>query len=134
MVGTRFVEIGRVVYINYGPDLGKLAVIVDIVDYNRAIVDGPSTGVARQQLPLKRASLTEFVIPLKRNQTSKSVAKAFAEASIAEKWAETNTGKTQAARLRKASLTDFERFKVMLAQQKKSLLVRQELRKLKKTK
>jgi large subunit ribosomal protein L14e len=134
MVGTRFVEIGRVVYINYGPDLGKLAVIVDIVDYNRVIVDGPTTGVARQQLPLKRASLTEFVLAVKRNQTSKNVAKAFQTEKIAERWAETSTGKTQASRLRKAGLTDFERFKLMVTQQKKSLLIRQELRKLKKTK
>jgi large subunit ribosomal protein L14e len=134
MVGTRFVEIGRVVYINYGPDQGKLAVVVDIVDYNRVIVDGPTTGVARQQLPLKRASLTEFVLGVRRNQTSKNIAKAFETEKIAERWAETSTGKTQASRLRKAGLTDFERFKLMVTQQKKSLLIRQELRKLKKTK
>lgn len=134
MVGTRFVEIGRVVFINYGPDTGKLAVIVDVVDYNRVIVDGPSTGVARQQLPLKRASLTEFVLPIKRNQTGKNIAAAYASEKIDEKWAQTSTGKTLASRLRKASLTDFERFKLMVTQKKKSLLIRQELRKLKKSK
>ncbi|KAF9405525.1 hypothetical protein BGZ94_003488, partial [Podila epigama] len=31
----RVVEIGRVVMINYGPDAGKLAVIVDVIDHNR---------------------------------------------------------------------------------------------------
>lgn len=31
----RFVEIGRVAYISYGPDAGKLAVIVDVIDQNR---------------------------------------------------------------------------------------------------
>lgn len=134
MVGTRFVEIGRVVFINFGPDTGKLAVIVDVVDYNRVIVDGPSTGVSRQQLPLKRASLTEFVLPIKRNQTGKNIAAAYATAKIDEKWAETSTGKTLASRLRKANLTDFERFKLMVTQKKKSLLIRQELRKLKKSK
>mmetsp|Transcript_10736 Transcript_10736/g.20943 ORF Transcript_10736/g.20943 Transcript_10736/m.20943 type:complete len:135 (+) Transcript_10736:4523-4927(+) len=134
MVGTRFVEIGRVVFINYGPDTGKLAVIVDVVDYNRVIVDGPTTGVARQQLPLKRASLTEFVLPIKRNQTSKNVAKVYNDEKIDEKWASTHVGKQQASRLRKAELTDFERFKLMVTQKKKSLLIRQELRKLKKSK
>jgi large subunit ribosomal protein L14e len=34
-VFTRFVEVGRVVLINYGPDYGKLATIVDIVDGKR---------------------------------------------------------------------------------------------------
>lgn len=31
----RFVEVGRVAYISYGPDAGKLAVIVDVIDQNR---------------------------------------------------------------------------------------------------
>jgi hypothetical protein len=32
---SRFVQLGRVVLINYGPDAGKLATIIDIVDQNR---------------------------------------------------------------------------------------------------
>jgi len=32
---TRFVEIGRVVLVNYGPDAGKLATIIDVVDNNK---------------------------------------------------------------------------------------------------
>lgn len=32
---TRFVEVGRVVLINYGPDNGKLATIIDVVDQNK---------------------------------------------------------------------------------------------------
>lgn len=32
---TRFVEVGRVVLINFGPDAGKLATIIDIVDGKR---------------------------------------------------------------------------------------------------
>ena len=39
---TRFVEIGRVVLINYGEDAGKLGTIVDVVDNGRALVDGPT--------------------------------------------------------------------------------------------
>jgi len=34
-VFTRFVEVGRVVLINYGPDNGKLATIIDVVDAKR---------------------------------------------------------------------------------------------------
>ncbi len=51
----RFVEVGRVALINYGPDEGKLAVIIDIVDQNKCLVDGPSSGVARQVIPYKRS-------------------------------------------------------------------------------
>ena len=32
---TRFVEIGRVAMVNYGPEHGKLVVISDVVDQNR---------------------------------------------------------------------------------------------------
>ena len=32
MVFTRFVEVGRVCLINYGPDAGKLCTIIDFVD------------------------------------------------------------------------------------------------------
>ena len=32
---TRFVEVGRVVLINFGPDAGKLATVLDVVDAKR---------------------------------------------------------------------------------------------------
>ncbi|PQQ17246.1 putative 60S ribosomal protein L14 [Prunus yedoensis var. nudiflora] len=34
----RYVEIGRVALVNYGEDYGKLVVIVDVLDQNRALV------------------------------------------------------------------------------------------------
>jgi hypothetical protein len=46
----RYVEIGRVALINYGPEAGQLTTIVDIIDQNRV---GPttSTGQARAAVP-----------------------------------------------------------------------------------
>ena len=32
---TRFVEIGRIAYVAFGPDVGKLVAIVDVIDQNR---------------------------------------------------------------------------------------------------
>jgi large subunit ribosomal protein L14e len=37
-VFERFVEVGRVVLINYGPDVGKVATIIDIVDSKRVTI------------------------------------------------------------------------------------------------
>ena len=74
---VRLVEIGRVIYIRYGEDTGKLAVIVDVIDDKRALIDGPTTGVIRQQLPFTRMQLTEFVLPLKRNAKTANVGKVF---------------------------------------------------------
>ena len=116
-------------YINYGPDQGRLCVVVDVLNNRRALVDGPSTGVPRQQIPFARLSLTEFVIPLKRNQKSSNVAKIFDSEGIQQKWEESTAGKRQFARLRRAELTDFDRFKLMVNKKKKSQLVKQELEK-----
>ena len=59
MVFNRFVEVGRVVYINYGPETGKLATIIDIVDSNKCLIEGPAdiTGVQRQVISFSRISI-----------------------------------------------------------------------------
>lgn len=76
---TRFVEVGRVCLVNYGPDHGRLCVIVDVVDGNKALVDGPRavTGVARQIMPFKRLSLTDLKCNIKVNAGDKEVAQAL---------------------------------------------------------
>jgi hypothetical protein len=67
----RYVELGRVCLINYGDEAGKLATIVDVIDNNRVLVDGPETGVKRQQINLKRIQLTDIKIPAKLNCSQK---------------------------------------------------------------
>lgn len=34
----RFVEVGRVAYVSFGPHAGKLVAIVDVIDQNRVSV------------------------------------------------------------------------------------------------
>ena len=70
---------GRVVEINYGPQAGSLAVIVDLVDQSRALIDGPAiyTGVERQTIPYRQLSLTEILLPIQRSVRSSTLAKAF---------------------------------------------------------
>ena len=47
----KFVEIGRVAVLNgEGPNKGKIAAIVNVIDQNRVLVDGPTSGVLRQVL------------------------------------------------------------------------------------
>merc|ERR1711865_136740 len=92
----RQVEIGRVALVNYGELAGKLFVIVDVLDVNRVLVDAP--GITRGIFPLKRLSLTDFVLEIGRA--------------------------TQKAR---ADLTDFDRYKVMVARVKRSGVVKREM-------
>merc|ERR1711879_90007 len=59
-VFDKFVEVGRLVYINQGKFQGKVAVIIDIVDANRVLVNGPTTDVPRHVINLKRVNLTDY--------------------------------------------------------------------------
>ena len=58
-----FVQPGRVAYVNFGKDLGKVVVIVDVADATRVLVDGPTTAFPRVLYPLKRLTLTGLRVP-----------------------------------------------------------------------
>ena len=57
-----FIQPGRVAYVNYGKDFGKVCVIVDIADSNRVLVDGPTTGFPRTLYPVRRLTLTNLKV------------------------------------------------------------------------
>merc|ERR1712063_17018 len=96
--------------VNYGPYAGKLCVILDVVDNNRALVDGPLsiTGVPRQQINFKRLVLTKFTIDINRAVREKGLKKAFTEANILEKWNQTGWAKKIARRNARENLNDFK--------------------------
>ena len=119
---TRFVEIGRVCLINYGPDAGKLCTIVDVIDNNRVLVDGPEpiTGVHRHALNIKRMQLTDFVIPAKLNASQKTLKGLWASEGIQSKWEATSQAKKRSARALRATANDYERFQIQLAKKERS--------------
>eukprot|EP00343_Euplotes_focardii_P008723 CAMPEP_0205826090 /NCGR_PEP_ID=MMETSP0206-20130828/27614_1 /ASSEMBLY_ACC=CAM_ASM_000279 /TAXON_ID=36767 /ORGANISM="Euplotes focardii, Strain TN1" /LENGTH=137 /DNA_ID=CAMNT_0053125739 /DNA_START=37 /DNA_END=450 /DNA_ORIENTATION=+ len=129
----RYVEIGRVCLVNYGPDKGKLCVIVDVVDGNRAYVDGPvcCTGVSRQIINFKRLALTDFTVSISRGARLSTLRKAFSEAKIEEKWAATAWAKKLEAKKARDNTSDFERFQIMKAKKHRSALVKAAAKKLK---
>ncbi|EGR27465.1 ribosomal protein, putative [Ichthyophthirius multifiliis] len=113
IVFNKFVQVGRVVYINFGSDKGKLAVIVDIVNQNRVLVDGDN--VKRQVIPIKRVNLTKFhITDVKLHQRTTVLRKKIQKFDLNKKYAETAFAKRQAVKAKRASLTDFDRFKVMV--------------------
>ncbi|CAD5206320.1 unnamed protein product [Bursaphelenchus okinawaensis] len=129
---NKYVELGRVVFIAKGKDQGKLAVIVDVVDGNKALLDGPSSGVVRGVRNFKDLHLTKFRVPVRVGQRTKGVKAAFDEANINEKWAETNWAQKLQKRQVRAGLNDFERFKVSRVKQLRNRAIRLELGKLRK--
>ena len=129
---TKFVEIGRAVYINYGKDQGKLAVILDVLNEKRVLIEGPSSGVERQVIPIRRLTLTKFNVPVLKNQRSGLVRKAIEKSKLVENWGKTGAAKKLVQKARRASLTDFERFKAMLLKKRLNKTVFARSRKLKK--
>ncbi|XAR58654.1 hypothetical protein NMG60_11014135 [Bertholletia excelsa] len=126
----RYVEIGRVALVNYGKDYGRLVVIVDVIDQNRALVDAPD--MVRTQMNFKRLSLTDITIDIKRIPKKKTLIAAMEAADVKNKWENSSWGRKFIVQKRRAALNDFDRFKLMLAKIKRAGLVRQELAKLKK--
>merc|ERR1712244_66089 len=123
MVFERFVEVGRVAYIAYGPEKGKLAVIIDVIDQNRVLVDGPCSGILRKDMNIKALHLTPFTVKIGHSARTGTVRKAWEAAEVTKKWQETTWAKKIAARERRAELTDFERFKLMKAKQARNRLI-----------
>jgi len=130
----RYVEIGRIVLVNYGPDYGKLATIIDILDENRALVDGPIalTGVRRQIINFKRVALTDLKVNIPRSIRSHGLAAALQKGELLKKWSQTAWAKKLQQRKARANLTDFDRFKVMTLRKKRGALLRKEFLKVKK--
>jgi len=127
---AKFVEVGRVVLLKKGPHAGKTATIVEIIDHNRALIDGPTTGVPRQSFPYRHVSLTSFVVPGLPRAAGTAIVKKYVEkAGVDEKWAATSWAKKRALVERRKKLTDFERFTVMLEKRKRRETVRKSLAK-----
>ena len=118
----RFVELGRIALVTYGEEAGKLCTIVDVIDSNRVLVDGPETltGVKRQAINLKRIQLTNIKIPAKLNASQKTLKGLWASEGVESQWKSTNQFKKRSARALRATTTDFDRFKILIAKKERS--------------
>ena len=122
MVFRRFIEIGRVIIVNYGPLSGKLAVIVDILTTTKILIQGLKGGIKRQEISLRRVTLTDYKLDIKRGENESKVYKAIEDYKLEDKFKKSNIYKKNELRKKRANLTDFDRFKVMRLRQKRSVL------------
>ena len=120
-------QIGRVTRVVYGPETGKLATIVDILNDKRVLIDGEN--IKRQVIPIRRLQLTSQVSGVKRGAKSGKVKAICKKENVAKKYAESSIGKSYARQDRRQSLTDFERFKVLVLRRKLSKLTRAKVNK-----
>ena len=122
MVFRRFVEVGRVIIVNYGPLVGKLAVIVDILTTTKALIQGLKGGIKRQEISLRRVTLTDYKLDIKRGAKQAEVYKAIDDFKLEDKFKTSAFYKKNEIRQKRANLTDFDRFKVMRLRQKRAVL------------
>uniref|UniRef100_A0A3B4EUL9 Large ribosomal subunit protein eL14 n=1 Tax=Pundamilia nyererei TaxID=303518 RepID=A0A3B4EUL9_9CICH len=133
LVFKRFVEIGRVAYVSFGPHAGKLVAIVDVIDQNRALVDGPCTGVRRQSMPFKCMHLTDYVIKIPHSARQKFVRKAWEKAQVNEKWTESSWAKKIEARQKVRPFTEyFLMHSVLFFPLQRNKIIKHEVKKLQK--
>lgn len=108
---------GRVAYVSDGLYQGKLITIVDIIDQNRVLVDGPSSGVPRCEMRLNELHLTKFRLRFPFSGSTRVVRKAWNAANINELWKQTMWARKVEAKKKRAQLSDFDRFKLRKARQ-----------------
>ncbi|KAK3619440.1 hypothetical protein LTR56_024006 [Elasticomyces elasticus] len=127
----RLVEVGRVAMFAKGPNTGKLAAIVQIIDHKRVLVEGPSSDAAqhvpRQSAPLSHVSLTSIVIKLPLAVGHSGLKKKWDSEKVEEKFNNSVYAKSKAKFARRKQLSDFERFKVMVLRKQARFEVRKSL-------
>merc|ERR1711931_209743 len=117
----KFAQIGRVVYLIAGKYKGKLAVIVDIIDTNRALVEGPCNGVPRQEMKFCEMHLTAYLLKIGRSQKTRYLRAAWEKAKITERFHASKWNKNlQRAALRE-KMNDFDRFKLGRTKQARTM-------------
>jgi len=119
---SRFVQIGRVARVNYGPLEGKLATIVDILNAKRVLIDGE--GISRQVIPIARLQLTKQVLKIGRGIRTGKLNKLITKENVQKSFDSSALGKSYANQARREQLTDFERFKVLSLRRRLSKLLR----------
>ncbi|KAH9477294.1 60S ribosomal protein L14 [Psilocybe cubensis] len=117
-----------VVLLKAGPSAGRIAVVTEIIDHNRAMIDGPTTDVPRQSYPFKHLTLTPLALTkLPRAAGSGVVKKQLEKEATVEKWLNSTWAKKRAAVEKRRTLNDFGRFSVMLAKKQRTDVVRKAL-------
>jgi large subunit ribosomal protein L14e len=128
----RLVQVGRVAYVAFGHETGKICCITNIIDQTRVLIDGPSSHVARQAINIKALHLTKYVLKLLPGARSKTVKAHWDKHEINQKWQSSRWCKKIQAKHLRASMTDFDRFKLLKAKQAYNRIVGHEYNRLKK--
>jgi len=113
-------EKGKVVSVTYGPSMGNIGMVIDIIDEKRCVIDGPC---GRQIINFKRIKITNIKIKIQSKMTSKGIYQKFRQHNILKTWLCTPDGKKFLRNKNKEKLTDFAQFKHMMGKKHLSNIV-----------
>lgn len=119
---------GRIVYINFGKESQKYAVMSDFVNTKKVIIDSPINQIKRQVISIKRIEPTKYNI--KDFDNSKNI-QTFSERfnKAVALLQQNGKGKQLRNQELRRNLSDFDRFKVLVLKRKLSKAIRTNLKK-----
>lgn len=121
MVKAHYIRAGRLVRVLRGPRQDKMAVIVDIVDSNRVLVENPEDKkMWRHVQNIRNVEPLKFCIAVNRNCSSKALKEAMDSGKLLERYAATRTATRIAAKKALTASTDFERYQLRVAKRSRA--------------
>merc|ERR1711915_164016 len=132
MTFRKFVQIGRVVFLNDGRYKGKLAVVVDIIDGNRALIDGPCSDVPRQAFKFSEMYLTKYMLKIQRSMRSKGIRQEWERLRISQQFAASQWQQNIEKSKIRTDMTDFDRYKLGRAKQSRNKIIKDAFHRIKK--
>lgn len=93
------------------------------------MIDCPDSGVPRHVVNLGHVVLTPLTFSLERGARTSTVSKRWVAAGISQKWAASSWAKKIDQRERRAALSDFERFQVMVLKKQRRYAVKKAIAK-----
>merc|ERR1712088_556986 len=111
-------------------EIGRIAVIVDVVDQNRVLLDGP--GLERQTYRIKSLHLTKFACKFGHSAKTSVVKKAWEDEEISKKFEASSWGQRMKKSVIRANLSDFDKFKLNKLKIQRRRIINQKINQLKK--
>merc|ERR1712237_2179 len=127
-------EVGRVAVLGgEGPNQGKIAAIVNVIDQNRVLIEGPTSGVLRQAYPIKQLQLTPISVKFPFNAPHRVIKQEMVANKVDETWANSAWAKRMIIKAKRAGLTDLDRFKLRKAKSARNKILAKALNSKKRT-
>eukprot|EP01061_Rhynchopus_euleeides_P006228 TRINITY_DN152_c0_g1_i1.p1 TRINITY_DN152_c0_g1~~TRINITY_DN152_c0_g1_i1.p1 ORF type:complete len:157 (+),score=69.52 TRINITY_DN152_c0_g1_i1:64-534(+) len=127
----RFIQVGRVVLIKRGKYENKIAVILDVIDANRILVDSPAhadsgvwCGIPRHVVTMKDIEPTPVLAKVPRGARLPTLKKALEEQKTVSQWSELAWAKKIVNREARENITDFDRVLLDRARRQRNYLLR----------